>query len=76
MPGQSGLSAKFADQYSTLEIGFSVEGTYDDFRAFLEDLERSLVLMEVTSVAFGSSEGDSIPFSVTIRLHSLNPPVS
>ena len=63
-------------QYSTLTIGFSVTGTYDDFRAFLADVERSLVLMEVTDISFSASEGDTIPFSVTVRLYSLNSPTS
>jgi Tfp pilus assembly protein PilO len=72
--GQFVPAEPLSSQYSTLEIGFSVTGTYDDFRAFLADVERSLVLMEVTKISFSSSEGDAIPFSVTVRLYSLNPP--
>lgn len=63
-------------QYATLDIGFSVTGTYDDFRSFLADLERSLVLMEVTTIDFEESEGDATEFSVTVRLYSLTPPTS
>ena len=63
-------------QYSTLDIGFSVTGTYDDFRMFLSDIERSLVLMEVTGVTFAASEGDAIPFTMKVRLYSLNAPAS
>ena|SRR3989338_8348638 len=63
-------------QYSTLDVGFSVTGTYDDFRMFLSDIERSLVLMEVTSITFAASEGDAIPFTMKVRLYSLNAPAS
>jgi len=63
-------------QYATLDISFSVVGTYNDFRMFLRDIERSLVLMEVTKITFTESEGDAVPFAVTVRLYSLNPPTS
>jgi hypothetical protein len=64
------------DQYTGLDIGFSVSGSYNDFRMFLADIERSLVLMEVTKITFGKSEGDTTPFMMGIRLYSLNPLVS
>lgn len=63
-------------QYTTLDMSFSVSGAYNDFRAFLEELERSLVLMEITKITFEKSEGDAVPFTVAIRLYSLNPPAS
>ncbi len=63
-------------QYATLDIGFSVSGTYKDFRMFLTDIERSLVLMEVTKITFAKSEGDTVPFMMSVRLYSLNPPTA
>lgn len=69
-------------QYSTLDISFSVAGAYSDFRLFLQDIERSLVLMEVTRIVFITSEGNDAAennapsFTVRVRLYSLNPPTS
>lgn len=64
------------NQYTALDMSFSVTGTYADFRLFLENIERSLVLMEVTKIAITSGEGDTIPFMVSLRLYSLNAPAS
>ena len=61
-------------QYTTLDISFSVSGIYNDFRFFLQEIESSLVLMEVTKIAFTHSEGDTIPFTLNARLYSLNLP--
>lgn len=61
------------DQYEQLDIGFTVTGTYEDFREFLKEVERSLVLMEVTEIAFTESEGDLIEFMLDIRVFSLKP---
>lgn len=82
MPGLAGASGAatpqdaeggaIRGQYATLDIGFSVTGAYNDFRLFLEEIEQSLVLMEVTKITFTESEGDAMVFTVGIRLYSLN----
>ena len=59
--------------YSSAELSFSVSGTYDDFRAFLRQIEQSLVLMEVSSITLAEQEGDLPNFDVTVRVFSLNP---
>ncbi len=62
-------------QYITLDIDFSVKGSYDDFRAFLQDVERSLVFMEIHKISFtqssSNSESNSGSFTMSIRLFSL-----
>ncbi len=75
LAGTSG-SGELVSQYSTLDISFSVTGTYNNFRAFLLEVERSLVLMEVVSIEFTESEGELVPFTVTLRFYSLNAPTS
>lgn len=75
------LNAQITDaarnQYSTLDISFSVSGSYNDFRAFLQDIERSLVLMEVAKITFSRSESeettDTMQFMLHVQLFSLNP---
>lgn len=67
------LDETIHSQYATLGISFSVSGTYNDFRLFLQDIEHSLVLMEVTKITFARSEGEATAFMVTVQLYSLNP---
>lgn len=54
------------------EISFSVTGTYENFRSFLRDLERSLLLLDVTHLEFMASEGDLTKYVVTVRTYSFN----
>lgn len=56
-------------------VTFGVVGTYDEFRALLNDIERSLVMMEITDIGFTVSEGDLQQYSITIRSFALNSPV-
>lgn len=42
-----------SDDFGRLSLSFTVLSTYDRFRAFLADLERSLRLVDVTSLSFG-----------------------
>lgn len=67
-------SATSSTHYTTTLLGFTVAGTYSDFRAFLADLERSLVFMDIMSITFAESEGDLTPFEIVVRLYSLNAP--
>ncbi len=41
--------------YDYVTLSFSVSGTYDIFRTFLADLESSLRLVDVTSIAFSAT---------------------
>lgn len=68
-------NSALSGQYTTLDISFTVTGTYNDFREFLSNLEQSLVLMEVVKINFSDTEGDLVPFDLTIRFYSLNAPV-
>lgn len=54
-------------------IAFSLIGTYDQFKSFLSDIERSLVLMEVTGITFTTGEGDLQQYEVSIQLFALPP---
>ena len=60
--------------YRSLDISFTISGTYEEFRAFLADLERSLVLNEVINLQFGDSEeeSDTQVYGMTIRFYALN----
>ena len=71
----SGASSNTIGPQSGLfkEVGlkFSVSGSYDNFRSFIKDLERSLRLVDVMSVSFVASE-TVYDYSVTISTYRLN----
>ena len=69
--GESARAAVSYDNLVSSDISFALIGTYDQFKAMLRDMERSLVLMEVTNITFTASEGDLMQFEVTARVFAL-----
>ncbi len=61
------------DSFSHTDIEFSLIGTYDQFKAFLADIETSLVMLEVQSINFSTGEGLFQQYTVTVRLYALSP---
>ncbi len=58
--------------YGSLTLSFSVVSRYDTFLAFLSDLERSLRLSDIVSVAFEEPrEGDLYEYDVSIKTYWL-----
>ncbi len=55
----------------SIELRFSVSTEYEDFIAFLEDLERSLRLVDVHSISFTSGVADFNNYAVGIRTYWL-----
>ena len=54
------------------DISFELIGTYSQFKSFLEDLESSQVLFEVTSLTFDTTEQKMFQqFSFTVRTYAL-----
>lgn len=66
-------TSKLAPQDSIVsrDISFTIKGSYDQFKAFMEDLERSLVFFDVQSLSFGEPDqvGD-MTFNLTIKTYS------
>jgi Tfp pilus assembly protein PilO len=58
---------------TSTSLSFSLIGTYDQFKAFLADVERSLVMMEVVEIEFMAGEGNLQQFEVTVNLFALPP---
>jgi Tfp pilus assembly protein PilO len=58
--------------YGSVRLSFSVTGNYESFLKFLEDMERSLRLVDVESLTFTVSPSSNlIDFKVTIRTYWL-----
>lgn len=76
-PGQnsnlSGTIGPDEAQYESLVLSFTVSGTYDTFRQFLSDLERSLRLVDVVGVHFTSTDSSVYDFTVSIKTYWLKP---
>lgn len=58
---------------TTTSMSFSLIGTYEQFKSFLADAERSLVMVEVTNIDFVAGEGDLQQFDLTVTLFALPP---
>jgi Tfp pilus assembly protein PilO len=59
------------EQLITEEISFDVIGTYEQFKSFLQDLESSVVIMEIINIKFATGESVFQQFSVTVRTYAL-----
>ncbi len=65
------MSEEGGDELRTADISFGVIGTYDQFKSFLADLEKSLSLYEVTQISFNTGESSFQQFEVTVRVYAL-----
>ncbi len=52
-------------------LGFSVSGSYNVFKSFLNDLADSLRLVDVASLGFSSNENNSYDYNVALRTYWL-----
>lgn len=61
------------DSLTHTDISFEVIGTYDQVKIFLADIERSLVLMEVTDLKVTATENESPlqQFAFSVRVYAL-----
>lgn len=61
-----------SEDFGRLSLSFSVASNYDRFRAFLADLERSLRLIDITSLSFEEPEiGGLTSYNVTFTTYWL-----
>lgn len=57
--------------YAMVGLKFSLRGSYDNFRSFLRDSEKSLRLMDVTTLAFAAKEERAYDYDVTVSTYRL-----
>ncbi len=58
-------------EVGTMVLGFSVSGPYKIFISFLEDVEKSMRIMDITEVAFTSSENDLYEYKISLKTYWL-----
>lgn len=71
--GQSGreVIADSGQKRGAVTLGFSVSGAYSNFGDFLQRLARSLRLVDVMSVSFGSNERNFYDYNVELQTYWL-----
>lgn len=71
--GGEGALGPSGGDFGRLSLSFSVAASYDRFRAFLSDLERSLRMIDVTALSFDapSSASGLTTYSVTFTTYWL-----
>lgn len=57
--------------YDSVDLSFGVSASYEVFQRFLADMERSLRMLDVTSLSFIAGEKDTYDFNVTVRTYWL-----
>jgi len=70
--GELSSQQRIRSQYEANDVVFSVSGSYEDFKSFLADIERSLRFSEVMSIGFEEPEGDLLSFALRVRFYSLD----
>lgn len=57
--------------YETIELAFGIRGSYEDFRLFLEDMEKNLRLLDPVSVSFAAPKEGAYDIAMTVRTYRL-----
>lgn len=61
-----------SDKQGVVTLGFSVSGSYNNFKSFIADLARSLRLVDVTATTFSAAaDRDVYDYSVEIKTYWL-----
>lgn len=55
----------------TVELGFAVSATYDNFMAFLQDLQRSVRVVDIEGISFSAGTGDLNTYGLQIKTYWL-----
>lgn len=59
------------ERVKSVGLKFSITGSYANFRTFLKDLEQSLRIVDVRTIAFNSGKDDQYSYSVTLSTYKL-----
>ncbi len=61
-----------SEPLGSVSLGFSVIASYEDFLAFLQDLEHSLRILDVEKLSFDEAQNGKYTFDFTIRTYWLH----
>ena len=57
--------------HGSLDLAFTISGTYESFRGFIVDLEKSLRLVDIVNTSFTKTEESFDEYSVVVRTYWL-----
>jgi len=60
-----------AKKYGTISLSFGVTTSYENFQAFLQELENNVRLVDVTNLTFSAGQADTYDFTLTIQTYWL-----
>ncbi len=73
--GEASEAGSFVDvdsrDYGIISLNFNLTGGYNDFFAFLRDLERNLRITDIKSVGFSSSDNGEYSFDLSLDTYWL-----
>jgi Tfp pilus assembly protein PilO len=64
-------SQSTTSKLSPVSISFSVSTTYQNFIAFMQDIERSLRILDISSVSLNSNDGGIYDYNVVVNTYWL-----
>ena len=68
---KSGLLGPDRKKYGSVQLEFSVAGSYSAFLSFLKDLEESLRIVDVVGLSFSSADKDFYDYNVLLQTYWL-----
>ena len=60
-----------ASKYGSISMSFNVSGSYQQFQAFLKELESYIRLVDVTALSFASAKDNNYDFNITLQTYWL-----
>jgi len=60
------------EEVGSVSLGFSVVASYEEFLAFLQDVEHSLRILDIEKLSFNTGQGGKYSFEFTIRTYWLH----
>lgn len=70
-PSKDGALGPQKNTYGSILVSFKTTGSYENFLAFLEKLEQSLRIVDVTALSFKSTDTGLYDYSVTLKTYWL-----
>jgi Tfp pilus assembly protein PilO len=70
-PTTPGDAAKVSQDYGIFDLEFTLNGPYDRFITFMEDLEKSLRLVNIQDIEIQSQDGETFSYIIKLQTYWL-----
>ncbi|MEK7635329.1 MAG: type 4a pilus biogenesis protein PilO [Patescibacteria group bacterium] len=62
--GDANTEAKTSNSLNSATVGFSFEASYDNFNSFMDDLEKSMRILDIKSMSLSAQKGNIYKYEV------------